>query len=295
MAIHWSVIHSMEALGMFPAKGSVLDIGCSNLYGAEPQDILDFVQRHNQGTSQDLAWATALASRSGFRPDGIALNQAFVGELLEAAGMTYEAVDIASSYRTTILDLNRSELPEAFVGKNDLVINAGTTEHIINQANAFNAIHEATKVGGLMYHQVPAAGFAAHGYFCYTGKFFLDMAAYNHYELVDFWYDGPAGHDNLIDSVEAYKAHFPVLGPYTANRQGVREARVNATPVPNMAVNVLFRRTSEKPFAGLLDVSTSVGAVGQDVYQSYGRSLGARIMSTVKRVATRDWLTRKLK
>jgi hypothetical protein len=295
MAIHWSVINSMEALGMFPARGAVLDIGCSNLYGAEAPAILDFVKRHNPAAARDEAWAASLAARSGFRSDGMALNQAFVGELLEAAGMSYEAVDIASSYRTTILDLNRSELPEAFVGKNDLVINAGTTEHIINQANAFNAIHEAAKVGGLMYHQVPAAGFAAHGYFCYTGKFFLDLAAYNNYELVDFWYDGPAGHDNLIDSVQAYKSHFPVLGPYTANREGVREARVNATPVPNMAVNVLFRRTSEKPFAGLLDVSTSVGSVGQDVFESYGRSLGARIMSTVKRVATREWLARKLK
>lgn len=295
MAIHWSVIHSMEALGMFRSKGSVLDIGCSNLYGAEAPAILDFVKRHNPSAGQDAAWAASLASRSGFRSDGVAMNQAFVGELLEAAGMTYEAVDIASSYRTTILDLNRSELPAAFVGKNDLVVNCGTTEHIINQANAFNAIHEATKVGGLMYHQLPAAGFAAHGYFCYTGKFFLDMAAYNHYELVDFWFDGPAGHDNLIDSVQDYKSHFPVLGPYTANREGVREARVNGTPVPNMAINVLFRRTSDKPFAGLLDVSTSVGSVGQDVFESYGRGLGARIMSTVKRVATREWIKRKLK
>jgi hypothetical protein len=295
MAIHWSVIHSMDALGMFSRGGAVLDIGCSNLYGAQASDILDFVQCYRPGAAKDEAWATSLAARSGFRNDGVALNQAFVGELLEAAGMQYEAVDIASSYRTTILDLNRSELPVAFVGRNDLVVNCGTTEHILNQANAFNAIHDATKLGGLMYHQLPAAGFAAHGYFCYTGKFFLDMAAYNHYELVNFWYDGPAEYSNLIDSVEAYKSYFPVLGPYTANREGVREARVDATPVPNMAINVLFRRTSDKPFAGLLDVSTSVGSVGRDVFASYGRGLGARIMSTVKRAASRDWIARKLK
>jgi hypothetical protein len=295
MAIHWSVIHTMESLKMFPAKGSVLDIGCSNLYGAEAPAILDFVQRHQPGVARDEAWAASLAARSGYRSDGMALNQAFIGELLEAAGMSYAAVDIASSYKTTILDLNRETLPEGLVGQHDLVINAGTTEHILNQANAFSAIHDAAKVGGLIYHQVPAAGFAAHGYYCYTGKFFLDLGAYNHYELLDFWFDGPAGHDNLLDAVEGYKVYFPILGSYTGNRTAPREARVNATPVPNMAVNVLYRRTSDKPFAGLLDVSTSVGSVGQSIFESYGRGLGTRIMSKVKRVATREWLAKKLK
>jgi hypothetical protein len=285
----------MEALGMFTAQGSVLDIGCSNLYGAEAPAILDFVQRHNPGAVRDEAWATSLAARSGYRSDGVVLNQAFVGELLEAACMSYAAVDIASSFRTTILDLNRDDLPAALTGKHDLVINAGTTEHIINQANAFNAIHDAAKVGGLIFHQVPAAGFAAHGYFCYTAKFFFDLAAYNHYDLVDFWFDGPAGYDNLLDAVKDYQVYYPVLKPYTANRQGVREARVNATPVPNMAVNVLYRRTSDKPFAGMLDVSTSVGPIGHEVFQSYGRGLGARIMAKAKRVATHEWLSRWLK
>jgi hypothetical protein len=45
--------------------------------------------------------------------------------------------------------LNHEPTPQKFVGDFDLVVNFGTTEHLLNQYNAFKVIHDATKVGGV--------------------------------------------------------------------------------------------------------------------------------------------------
>jgi hypothetical protein len=52
----------------------------------------------------------------------------------------------------------------------DLVINAGTTEHVSNQENAFRVIHDLTKRGGMMNHEVPAGGMIDHGFFSYQAE-----------------------------------------------------------------------------------------------------------------------------
>src|SRR3990172_13378955 len=109
--------------------------------------------------------------------------------------MEYLAFDIAYGYRTTILDLNCAVLPASLQKRFDLVLNFGTTEHILNQLNCFKVIHDATKVGGYIYHSLPAVGYVNHGYITYTGRCFFDVAGFNEYELVACWFDGPSGGD----------------------------------------------------------------------------------------------------
>ena len=57
----------------------------------------------------------------------------------QALGFEHASIDIAGN-STIRLDLNNDRVPETLRGAFDLVINAGTTEHLANQANVFRAI-----------------------------------------------------------------------------------------------------------------------------------------------------------
>ena len=63
------------------------------------------------------------------------------------------------------------------------MVNTGTTEHIANQAQAFRIIHDLTRIGGVMFHEVPAGSWN-HGLINYTPKFFLLLHKQNDYEQV---------------------------------------------------------------------------------------------------------------
>jgi hypothetical protein len=63
------------------------------------------------------------------------------------------------------------------------VTNHGTSEHILNQWNVFEVMHDATKLGGLMVHGVPFNGEFEHGIISYMPKFFWALAKANDYEI----------------------------------------------------------------------------------------------------------------
>jgi hypothetical protein len=104
------------------------------------------------------------------------------GELLWSAfGMQSKSVDIDGG--DIRIDLNKGRVPWRYRGAFDLAINAGTTEHVANQGNAFAAIHELMRAGGLMVHQLPVCGSLSHGFFGYQPKFFHRLAKANDYEV----------------------------------------------------------------------------------------------------------------
>ena len=261
----------MESYGLLGRGRKVLDFGSSNLYTATTDDIVAFVKRYNPAPRSDLsAWAARLAAGSQPDASGQALNQAFVGELLEAAGMGYDAIDIANGYKTTIVDLNAKRLPENMVGAYDTVLNHGTSEHILNQMNVFAAVHAATKKGGLIMHFVPSVGYVDHGYFCYTSRFFFDLAGYNNYEVVDMWYEGPASQENVFASARQYQTYFPALTKRLEKiGQVERESVLDRTSIPTISIALVYRKVKEVPFMGTVETSTSVGALPSDLLSTY--------------------------
>jgi hypothetical protein len=102
--------------------------------------------------------------------------------LWSALGLQSKSIDIEGG--DIRIDLNKGRVPFRYRGAFDLAINAGTTEHIANQGNAFAGIHGLVRTGGLMYHQVPATGYIDHGFFGYQPKFFHRLAKSNDYEIV---------------------------------------------------------------------------------------------------------------
>jgi SAM-dependent methyltransferase len=106
------------------------------------------------------------------------------GRLLwSALGLQSKSVDIDGG--DIRIDLNKGRVPWRYRGAFDLAVNAGTTEHVANQGNAFAAIHDLVRPGGLMVHQLPAYGNIDHGFFGYQPKFFHRLAEANDYELAE--------------------------------------------------------------------------------------------------------------
>lgn len=272
MGITFSAVRKMDELGLFGrADASILDIGSSNLYSATPEDIKGFLDKYQKSPLADLdAFAARLAAGSGYDPVLGGRNEAFVGELFENAGMQYASFDIAAGYRTTILDLNNAALPPDLRGRFDLVLNFGTTEHILNQLNCFKVIHDATKVGGHIYHSLPAVGYVNHGYITYTGRCFFDMAGFNEYELVACWFDGPTGGASIFDSLESYSVYFPALGKALKSIANTDQGRVlRDLRIPDIGINVVYRKVKDRPFLGALESSTSVGVIPNEVTSPY--------------------------
>src|SRR5215208_7207699 len=148
----------------------ILDIGCSNIYGGTATDFQDFVATYGRSPAdRTLKEFCELMSLGAMRhPIAGGLNGAWLGELLERLGCEYVAYDIFQGYMTTLFDLNRSAVPPSHRGHFDVVINCGTTEHVLNQLNSFRVIHDAARIGALMYHALPMVGYLDHGYFSYN-------------------------------------------------------------------------------------------------------------------------------
>lgn len=158
--------------GHLRAGARVLDFGSQNIYGDfEP----DLVRRFLAAFGRDERYAVDLTARG-----------AKIDALMDAAGFDYTAIDMYSSGRAQRLDLNTDSLPDDMRGQFDLVANWGTTEHVCNQYNAFKVAHDALKVGGIMFNQVPFYGCVNHGLFNYHPKFFTTLVANNAYEPLRF-------------------------------------------------------------------------------------------------------------
>jgi len=281
MGITFAGLERMERMGLLKPKCSVLDIGSSNLYSADKVQVGDFLDKYAPEMTDRDVIAKRLAEGSGYDPVLGGANGSFVGELFEKAGMSYLSIDIADGYNTLILDLNRASLPEHLLGKFDLVLNFGTTEHILNQFNCFEVIHDATRLGGYIHHSLPAVGYADHGYITYTGRCFFDIAGYNEYEIADFWFEGPAGKCNLFDSLRSYRTYFPALDKALAEIGKTSQASViEGLGIPDISINVVYRKIKDKPFWGALESSTSVGNIPGQVTNQYAGN-GAAVSRNV--------------
>lgn len=66
MGLTLHAIEKMHSLGLYrPSKTRILDVGSSNLYSADPEGILCFLEAYGQGRNEDLiAFANRLSHGS---------------------------------------------------------------------------------------------------------------------------------------------------------------------------------------------------------------------------------------
>lgn len=238
---------------------AILDIGSQNLYHASPEAIRAFVERH--GTIGDIKEFEEEARRISYfswpRPGE---RTSYLSELLDLTPFEYTSYDVCPALKTEIFDLNEEHLPSHYQEHFDIVLNFGTTEHIINQLNSFRVMHDALKVGGIFFHQLPSVGWMDHGYFCYHDFFFTDLANANGYEIVERWYtlagQATLSGEDVRDPEQPEVPHSAMCSP-------------ELLTVPSFNLNVILRKKLSRPFAVGLELATSHSAVSADIASLY--------------------------
>lgn len=221
--------------GLLQNGAALMELGAQELYCSGQEAYVREVIRYFAAKNPAIRKAEAYsdAEIAAFADKGL------IGRLLTACGFRYQALDIFEAENTIQFDLNIHSPGDDLRGKFDLVTNFGTTEHIINQYQAMKTMHEMAKVGGLIYHELPLAGYHMHGYFSYNPLLFQDLAAANGYKVV----------------IQHYaKALNPTTAPSAMTANGFPDASYF-----DCGIEFCLQKTLDAPFRMPLETSTSLG------------------------------------
>jgi hypothetical protein len=224
----------------------ILDIGSQNMLRASKDDFLAFLRKYGKAGDHEQI-AAKLAELSITRPGHETL---YLSELLDQTPIDYVSFDICPGRKTEIMDLNRERLAWRHKNAFDLILNCGTSEHILNQLNIFNIMHDAAKVGAYIYNQVPTTGRIDHGYFCYHPRFFRELAKANDYELLEIWYKRGFKSDPVTGKRAPRCSQMADTG---IELRGKSDGHME---IPNHSICVLFHKTRKGPFRFPLEIDT---------------------------------------
>jgi len=158
--------------GYFQMPASIADIGCQQLYGGTIERVRSFVDHFGVKNVSDADIAA------------YAKNGAFITDVLKRVGFDYRSFDIVEAPDCEYFDLNHDAVPRRHRGRFDVVLNFGTTEHVLNQFNALKTLHDLAKPSGLIYSYFIRAGHPEHGLVHYSDRFIDLWAKANQYEQV---------------------------------------------------------------------------------------------------------------
>jgi hypothetical protein len=218
--------------GYVPVRGSVLELGSQNITAAGYEDQFERIVEVLRGRAGQNAVVDRAAVRS--LADGGKMSR-----FLALCGSEYQALDIFEDDKVHLFDLNMHDLPDGLRNHFDLVTNFGTTEHVFDQVRCFRTMHEAAKIGGVLYTDVPMGGYLYHGYFLYTPLFFKHLALANDYEVIFDYYG--------VSSIPTGTPPEMLRGGY--ERNNYRDA----------CVEFAFRKIVDAPFRLPLEIGTSLG------------------------------------
>lgn len=165
------IIADLYSKGLIPQNAAVADVGCQQLRDAAPSDVEHFLSHFNVPCS-----AAEVAH--------LATHNTFIYEHLKRAGFRYRSFDIVEAPNCEYLDINTDAVPRRHRSAFDLVLNFGTTEHVLNQYNAMKILHDLARPGGLIYSLFIRGGHMEHGLLHYSDQFIDLLCRANRYETV---------------------------------------------------------------------------------------------------------------
>jgi len=127
-------------------------------------------------------------------------------------------------------------------------------------------MHDTLKVGGVVYHQLPASGYLDHGYYCYTPLFFQEMAQANGY-VIEHMAVTPAG-ESKIDVLG-----IPSMGGDSLLSETAPLGENNRVPALN--IHVILRKTKDAPFRASLEIATAHSQVNTAMLERYQTTNGS--------------------
>lgn len=90
-----------------------------------------------------------------------------------------QSLDVSDYQHSNIICNLNCSLPESYLGKYDVVIDAGTLEHLSNLSVALLNIFGLLRGGGIYYFGVPCNNWVDHGFFQFSPTFFIDLCKEN--------------------------------------------------------------------------------------------------------------------
>jgi hypothetical protein len=235
----------LKTAGHIPRQGAVIELGAQQLSN---EFLADLAKLDELGRLYGVAGPHELPlARLEFDKDRLIQQDAdspTAEKFWQWLGYDYAAIDIDGTPGCIPLDLNYDSVPDAEVGKYQIVTNFGTTEHIANQFNAFKVIHDLTALGGVMLHNVPAQGMLTHGLVNYTHKFFWMLARSNGYQVLKLMFKG----DDIL-----YPLPDNILEASFSKATG---RRLEDHQEMDCALVVVFKKTYDIAYVAPLDVPT---------------------------------------
>ena len=250
MACGMKYLIYLSSQGCFDRPNTkILDIGTQCLLSATVEDLRLFIDKHGKYPSENILDDIEKLSYHSYIRAGE--RTSYLSELLSLTNIAYTSYDVCAGLSTHLFDLNKHRTPADHEKNFDVVLNFGTTEHIVNQLNGFKVIHDATAEGGFVFHQVPSTGYVNHGYFTYHYPFFVDIATENDYEIIDYWWTF-GGASDLISSEWADVRLYDYPDLINSDTE-----RLSIGKIPNSVINVLMKKMSHKPFRLPLELATA--------------------------------------
>jgi SAM-dependent methyltransferase len=168
--------------GLLPPRPSVLELGEGQWFGdvsAETlsEDIDALVDDGQLREELHQRMVTILCGDSPYQSWDLA--KVFFRACLDYR--KYTAIDFSGTPEARKIDLNYPvDLGEQF----DILVNAGTAEHVFDVGQFFRTAHDLTRPGGLMIHVMPFRGWLEHGFYSFNSTFYWDLAAANGYTML---------------------------------------------------------------------------------------------------------------
>jgi len=170
-------------LSLLPRNGGVLELGAQDINAGVP--LADVFACARAAHPDDAPAAQAAAARYD-SAKALPVSALFIG-----SPFRYRCLDLMPRPATIVADLNEFRVPPQDCLSFDLITNVGTSEHVADQINAFRVMHDYARVGALIVHQVPFAGYFNHGLINYHPAFFVFLAAANDYVIEYFGLSPP--------------------------------------------------------------------------------------------------------
>ena len=199
----FSLLKMLAHEGLLPKVKRVIDLGSQEIHFSKS----DRENHHSRSIIREFILTLGGPDLPNEELDALA-NRASVGELFKILDIEYKPLDSNGWYGDPF-DFNLDKVSHGDSAAYCLTINSGTTEHLLDQENAFRIAHDLTRVGGLMIHSVPFIGFIDHGFFNYNPNLFSQMALSNSYELIGMWVSAGG---SLFEWNEYSAKNFSYLG-----------------------------------------------------------------------------------
>jgi hypothetical protein len=174
-----SLYRQLKTLGIFDNIDSVVELGSQGVWCPNRTLLVGLFEAFGRPVPPEK-------ELSLYRSDS-GIGRASSRHLHEQLGFKYDCVDIDGNFGALTLDINFDPVPPAYRGKYGLTTNHGTTEHVLNQYNAFKMMHDFTAPRGYMLHALPFTVHLEHGFFNYQPNLFDALAHFNSYKTLGVW------------------------------------------------------------------------------------------------------------